>query len=176
MKKNRNSKSFSIWLVPDNYCFDITSSYIKLLSEKYEGPLITPHVTLVSGFLGDKIELIKKIDEISNMLKPFDIFFKSIGHKDEFFRSLYLIVSEDKNFKKSRNIALKELGIGRENDFIPHLSLVYGNFEEKKKKSMINLISKIPKMFKAEQIYLAYNDEINLKWSVVEKFNLNTNI
>ena len=54
----------------------------------------------------------------------------------------------------------------------PHLSLEYGNIESKIKNSLKSKIHCPIKSFKATELYLAYNDEVNFKWKVINKFPL----
>ena len=85
--------------------------------------------------------------------------------------ALYLKVILDNNLQKARNIALKELSENK-TDYIPHLSLAYGNYDINKKMNMIIEISDLPDVLFVDKIYLAHNDEINLKWEIIEKFPL----
>ena len=54
----------------------------------------------------------------------------------------------------------------------PHLSLAYGNIETKIKENLKRKIHCPIKNFKAKELYLAYNDEVNFKWEVINKFPL----
>ena len=58
------------------------------------------------------------------------------------------------------------------NDYIPHLSLVYGDYDTKEKEHMISNIKIIPDRFLVDHIFLAHNDEINLKWEVIRGYQL----
>ena len=53
-----------------------------------------------------------------------------------------------------------------------HLSIAYGDYSKDKKIDMINEINSIPEGFYVDKIYLAYNDEINLKWKIIDSFKI----
>ena len=56
--------------------------------------------------------------------------------------------------------------------YLPHLSLAYGNYSNDKKENMKSSMKIIPGGFLVDHIFLAYNDEINLKWKVIQEFKL----
>ena len=94
-----------------------------------------------------------------------------IEYSDNFFRSLFLKIKVNTKLKTARDIACKELN-WNENDYMPHLSLVYGDYNRKEKEQMISTIKIIPDWFLVDHIFLAHNDEINLKWKVVQGYPL----
>ena len=73
---------------------------------------------------------------------------------------------------RARDIASKELDLIKDN-YMPHLSLIYGNYNSIQKENMISRVSSIPISFSVNKIFLAYNDEINLMWKVIRGFSLN---
>ena len=172
--EERYPKSFSIWLMPNAKIFKTFKQKIKVISNHFGGPVFDPHVTLVSSFLGDKNLLIEKTKIMSKKIKPFNIYLDKIGYMDEFFRSLFMNVISDRNFNLARVLALNELNEFQKNNinYIPHMSLAYGNFSIAQKENMIGIIKELPNEFYVDNIFLAFNDEINLKWEIVKKFKL----
>ena len=167
----RNPVSYSIWLMPEgNVKYDLRN-VIYMLSANFGGPLFTPHVTLVGSFLGSEKELLHKTEIISKKIKPFEIYFGDIEYSVEFFRSLFLKIKVNTELIKARDIACKELNWIK-NDYIPHLSLVYGDYDTKEKEHMISNIKIIADRFLVDHIFLAHNDEINLKWEVIRGYQL----
>ena len=68
-------------------------------------------------------------------------------------------------------VACKELN-WNDNDYMPHLSLTYGDYSKKEKEKMISTLDIFPDGFLVDYIFFAYNDEINLKWKVIQAFPL----
>jgi len=137
----------------------------------FGGPIFEPHVTLIGSFLGDEKKLIDKTRRISKKIQPFEILFDGIDYFNEFFRSLFLKVKFNPQLILSRNIACKELGF-IEDDYRFHLSLIYGDYTVKQKEKMILSFDLVIDSFSVNNIYLAHNDEINLKWKVIREFPL----
>ena len=167
----RNPVSYSIWLMPRGHVKDQLRNAICSLSTDFEGPIFKPHVTLVGGFLGREKELLQKTEIISRNIRPFEISFNGITYLDEYFRSLFLKVKFSSQLKGAKDIACKELS-WNDNGYIPHLSLAYGNYSIKEKEEMISTINILPNGFLVDHIFLAHNDEIHLKWKVIQGFPL----
>jgi len=167
----RNPISYSIWLMPEGNIKDQLKNTIYSLSTDFGGPLFEPHITLVSSFLGSEKELLQKTEIISKKIKPFEIFFGHISYLDNFFRSLFITVKVSIELKTARDIACKELNCN-DNDYMPHLSLTYGDYSKKEKEKMISTVDIMPDGLSVDHIFLAHNNEINLKWKVIQAFHL----
>ena len=168
----RNPISYSIWLMPAGNIKDQLKNTIYSLSTDFGGPIFEPHITLVSSFVGNEEDLIQKTEIISKKIKPFKIFFDRIAYLDNFFCSLFLMVKVNIELELARNIACDELN-WNDNHYMPHLSLIYGNYSKKEKEKMISTVDNIPDWFLVDYIYFASNDEINLEWKVIQAFDLN---
>lgn len=169
----RNPISFSIWLMPEESLKNQLSRIINALSEKYGGPTFEPHVTLVSGFLGKERILLKKAKALSNKIKPFEVIFDKVTYLNEFFRSIFLEVKLTDVLQNAKELACKEFDDYR-TDYLPHMSLAYGNYNLSTKLQMVGEIGIIPDGFWADKIFLAHNNEIDLKWKVIRDFKLNS--
>jgi 2'-5' RNA ligase len=170
-KVERISVSYSIWLMPEYILNDQLQNKIQSLGSVFGGPFFEPHVTLVSGFLGKRKELIEKTETISNKISPFKILFDGIAYLDEFFRPLFLKVKFSPHLRAARNLACAELAWD-EIDYLPHMSLIYGDFTPIQKEKMISTLGLFPDSFSVNKIYLIHNDEIQMKWRVIRGFPL----
>jgi 2'-5' RNA ligase len=157
--------------MPEGNIKDQLKNTIYSLSTGFGGPIFEPHITLVSGFIGSEKELLQKTEIISKKIKPFEIIFGHITYLDNYFRSLFLTVKVSIELKLSRDIACKELN-WNDNDYMPHLSLAYCDFNKKEKEKMVSTVDIMPNGFLVDNIFLAHNDEINLKWKIIRGFKL----
>jgi len=171
INKKRNPISYSIWLMPSGNKKDQFSKMINAISHKYGGPLFDPHVTLVSGFLGNEVDLLKDTQELSRKISSFEIIFEKISYLDEYFRSIFFDVKYTDELKEARNIACKKTTCS-ESNYRPHMSLTYGNYNLSTKLKMVSEIDEIPNGFLTDKIFLAYNDEVNLHWEIIDYFDL----
>ena len=169
--QNRNPISYSLWLIPEPTLNKKIKLIIDTLSEKYKGPSFPPHITLLNDFKYEKLDFKEKIKNIVSQIQPFNVFFKKVNYKKDFFESLFLDIQIDESLHSARRIANKNLKCEKKN-YNPHLSLLYGHFNEIEKHKMLSLIPPLPNTLVLDRIFLAHNNEIKLKWEIIDEFNL----
>ncbi len=169
----RPSQSYSLWLMPKGKVLEGLSKIILNLSAKYSTPVFLPHVTLVSSFQGNEKKNIKNLNKLlsSKSIRPFKVILKNISYSDKFFRSLYIDCKKNKNLVYVRDEALRFFSC-KEKTYMPHLSLIYGELNHYDKQQIISDVSNSYKQFLADELFLAYNDEQNLKWEIIESVKL----
>ena len=169
----RPSQSYSLWLMPKGKVLDGLSKIILDLSVKYSTPVFLPHVTLVSSFQGNEKKILKNFNKLLslNSIRPFKINLNNVSYSDKFFSSLYINCKKNKNLVYARNEALRFFSC-KEKIYMPHLSLIYGALNHYDKQQIISDFSNSYKQFFADELFLAYNDEQNLKWKIIEGVKL----
>ena len=171
MIPKRIPKAYSIWLIPNGEKYILLKNTIINLSHIFNGINFIPHVTVVSNLDYSEKILSKRVKNIAEKVKPFIVEFNTIDYLDEFFQSFFISVKINNDLAYIRKVA-KSFFPKMAGKYNPHLSLAYGNIESKIKKSLKNKIHCPIKNFKATELYLAYNDEVNFKWEVINKFPL----
>ena len=108
--------------------------------------------------------------QISNDSLKFTIYSKGLGHKDDFFQSLFIKIKEETEL-----LALKELidrGLKLESaEYFPHISLFYGEATSESKDKIIKKLN-LPEELTLDSISLVDVDEDISSWKVVERFPL----
>ena len=166
--KKKKLVSYSIWLMPDGSKFNELQELIKFCSSFLNSPLFQPHVTLCGGFQGNYNDILIKAERISREIKPFLINFNQINSSNQFFYSIFIDVILDHKLNEARkfvfNILVTKI-------YKPHLSLAYGIFNRNQiaiiKRKNINI-----KNFFVDKIIISKNDEVNLKWKVLDEIYL----
>ena len=171
MIPKRIPKAYSIWLIPNGEKYILLKNTIIDLSHIFNGINFIPHVTVVSNLDYSEKFLSKRVENIAKKVKPFIIELNTIDYLDEFFQSFFISVKINDDLAYIRKIA-KSYFPSIHEEYNPHLSLAYGNIEAKIKKSLKRKIYCPIKNFKATELCLAYNDEVNFKWEVINKFPL----
>ena len=171
MITKRNPNAYSIWLIPNNDKYILLRNIIIDLSHVFEGIKIIPHVTLVSNLDYNEEFLLKKVAVIAKKIRPFNVYFNEIDYLDNFFQSFFLKVKANTQLTNARKLALIHFPEINDN-YNPHLSLAYGDKNEEVKRNLKKKIECPVKFFNIKELYLAHNDEINLKWKVIDKFPL----
>jgi len=168
----RKPISYSLWFMPAKDQKVLLENKIKTLANQHGGPKFDPHVTLLSSFFDDESTLLYKTKNLSKKIRSFEIIFDQVRYLNEFFRSLFIEIKFSEELKSVRSTAAKEFG-WKDKNYIPHLSLMYGNYSDQIKINIIKKMGALPKILTVNKIYLVHNDEINFKWKVIEGFKIN---
>lgn len=165
---------YSIWLMPEGGMIrERFQSIITELSGKYESPRFEPHVTLIGGVNGDHKNVIAKTHEIARKIRPFFIGLTDVGVTDQYFKTLFVMAKETPELIRANKIA-QEI-YGTEQQYMPHLSLLYGNFDHYMKEGIVDSLGNTNFSdvgFPVTALHL-YKTEGNVwEWYEVAKFAL----
>jgi len=135
------AKGYSIWLMPQGEIYRYLSEIIFRLSKKYNLPYFEPHVTLLGGIEGSEKEILQKTEELARIIAPHEIRLTEIDFLDEYFRALFVEADKIRKVMNANREAQRMFGFN--SDYMPHMSLVYGDIKKNVKKEMIDLLSRI---------------------------------
>ncbi len=168
------TKGYSIWLIPQDDTFKKLSKLINGLSRKYSSPIFDPHVTLIGGIIGSQDEVIKKTKKLASKVNPYAIELNKVGFLDNYLKSLFWKAKQDKEVLRANKWAKKIFNMKNSEKYLPHLSLIYGDFSENIKKEIIKnyQLDNFKLNFVADKIHL-YNTNGEIKdWEKVGEFEL----
>lgn len=133
----------ALWLRPFGDAAYELKERIKKLSEKYETPLFEPHVTLLSGLRRGETELIQLTETLAGSLSPFEIELGEPGYRDHYYRSFFLHVKKTDALIDAQQTAEKLFGCSTDETYLPHLSLMYGEVEERHKRMLVDTMGSL---------------------------------
>jgi len=136
-----DSATYSLWFEPSGDIAYKLQKRIKKLSEKHQTPIFSPHVTLLGSINGSETELTSLTNTLASPMSPFDLELTKAGYLDTFYQSLFVHVKKTKELEDVRNRAC-QLFDCNEDEYMPHLSLLYGDLSQKEKQRILNLIGR----------------------------------
>jgi 2'-5' RNA ligase len=161
------SATYSLWLEPSGKMAYKLQERIKKLSKEHGTPLFSPHVTLLGGVQATETEMIPLADTLSSYVEPFELELTKAGYLDTFYQSLFIHVKETSELKELRRNACRLFNI-EEEEYMPHLSLLYGDLSQKQKEKILNMIEReFYISFPVEQILLMHTNGKPDKWRKV---------
>lgn len=171
------TRGYSIWFMPTDEIYDKFNYIINQLSKEYNSPRFEPHVTLIGQRVGSEEEIIKKTEKIASKIKPFKIQLTTVDYRDYYFRALFVKIRRTKKIIEANKIAKEVFDIEETNEYMPHLSLLYGEFPESQKKKIIKTIRQdLTDEFEIKTIHLFNTEgEINpylSTWYRLKEFSL----
>tara|TARA_B100000029_G_scaffold371908_1_gene365969 strand:+ start:466 stop:981 length:516 start_codon:yes stop_codon:yes gene_type:complete len=168
-----NTPFYSLWLVPKDPLKKEIQDINKFFSKKFGGPQFCPHVTLNPFICGPEKALRQQCLTFSRLFNPLEIRLENVSTTEKFFMSVFFDVHKSSQLM-DMNKKSKALFESKEQLYVPHLSLTYGDFSFSEKNEMIGLSKVQTKSFVAEDLYLCLNDEAKLSWDVVDKFSFSS--
>ena len=171
---------YSIWLIPDGGVYKLTSKIILDIARKDHAPKFKPHITLLGEFGKEKNEkdIIKSFRDLVHNQKTLTLNFESVNCENFYFRALFLKVGKTKELLNFHRKAKQALGMKNIKSYMPHLSLVYGNFSKNSKEKIISSTSKdlsseiFIKEFPIDKILLMKTQGTVSQWRKIVTFPL----
>lgn len=109
---------------------------IRRLSERFGTPAFEPHLTLSGTTAEHDTDVVERADRFARSQTPIPVLLADIGYADDYFRCLYLRAMPDPTLQSAQRRAAAALGSAA-GDFMPHLSLVYGQLTAADKERLV---------------------------------------
>lgn len=164
------SKGHTLWLMPKGKIYDKFASFIERLAGEYNSPVFEPHVTLLGELPQVEQEAIKLTQDLVADQKPFPIVLGRIDYEDFHFRALFVKAEITEPLVNLHEKAKTLFGMRHIPPYMPHLSLLYGNYPVEVKEKIIAEIGKEqPARFDVGSVYLIKGGEVE-NWKIVKEF------
>ncbi len=161
---------YHLWLVPKGDTMRRLQGVVDRLSRTHNGPVFTPHVTLLSGLSADEVSLIERNRRLAAGLEPFrlDLTMPEVGRT--FFQCVYMRVAKDPSLSRVHKLAAKAFAL-QVDDYMPHLSLYYGDVSPERRAIILATVpAKAKCSFSVESIQLIRADSAQpVDWHCVDE-------
>ena len=132
--------SLMTWFVPAaGPVRDLLAATIGRLAAEHGAPAFPPHVTMAGMFDADEDAAASTLAGLLTGVRPFPVTFPSVGHEPTYFRSLYLRAEPSPQLT-SLHQAARLAWAPDLPPYQPHLSLLYSDFSEQRKRAIIAAI------------------------------------
>lgn len=148
-------------------------SVISCLSARYHTPSFEPHVTLLGGVVGSEGEIVSKTADLASIVRRYSIELGDVAHSDAYFKCLFLMARETDEVMRANLDARKAFNRSNDPAYMPHLSLMYGDFATEMKEQMIREIGNQGQVsFDVSSVYLFSTNGGPDDWRRVLEFSL----
>lgn len=149
---------------------------IRSLAAEYGGPLFDPHITLLAQ-IPDAAEqsLVEKARELVQSAKPFQITLADADAdtRDLYFQSLFIHIAPSEELTRLRAESSRIFGMTDTVPYMPHLSLLYGDYpEERRRKTIDQMRPYAGESFIADRIFLYRTDGTPQDWENIGEFRM----
>jgi 2'-5' RNA ligase len=171
--KMKKTKGYSLWLMPSEDVYNRLAELISQLSKKYSTPNFEPHATLIGKIIASQDDIINKTLQLATIVKPFTILLTKTQYLDEYFKFVFIKVEETDDLMKVNLEARKIFKREGDPEYMPHLSLIYGNFSSETKQKIIKFVGKEFNLnFDVRSIHLVSTNGEPEDWYKVKEFIL----
>jgi len=156
MQKLYMPAEYTLSIIPSGKVYTRLHKTIEQSAEKYGAPVFEPHITLLSDILLTKNEIMEKSEMLARMLRPFRVRLSKPGYMDSYFKCVFLLADETPELMEAGRKA-REMFNKPDKRFMPHISLLYGEYPEDTKKRVISEIGKLEIEFNANSFWMVYS-------------------
>ena len=151
--------------------YDVLAQTIRDLARELGAPIFEPHISLIGNLEGTEKELIKRTEELARHLESFTAVLTEASYRDSHFQCLFMLVEQTPPLMNAYAIAIDRFHKPHQ-QFMPHLSLVYGSYPESRKKLIIDHLSADVRVnFEVTALYLVRADSPDPKdWHEIGPF------
>lgn len=164
------TKRYSLWIMPAGDVYDRLKDIILRLSLKYSTPRFEPHITLIGGLSGSEEEILSRISRLTASLRPFTVKLTKTEYLDEYYRCLFLRAKETDDLLNAYALAGKIFDNLQEEKYMPHLSLMYGDFPAKIKEEIAMEIGNLDIAFEVNSIHVIMTGDNPELWQRIKEF------
>lgn len=118
---------YSLWLMPPPNAGEHFARLIERLSRRLGTPCFIPHITFCSTSDIDEPAAVARARAAAKQLAPVPVHLTEIGIGDSYFRCVYVLAERTEALLAAYRTACAHFGVEPAADYLPHLSLVYGD-------------------------------------------------
>jgi len=169
----RTSEKYSLWLVPGGEVYERLASLLDVLSVRHGSPRFAPHVTLLGSIAAPRHEVLQKAAQLAAALRAFPLRLERIDYLDEYFRCLFVRVALTRPLRDAYRRTCGIFSCGNPHSFMPHLSLLYGNFGPELKEAVkAEFGPRLDLAFKARCLHVYSTQGETHRWRRVARFGV----
>jgi 2'-5' RNA ligase len=145
------------------------------LSREYSTPAFEPHVTLLGRIVGSRREVLAKSGELARRMRPLVVKLGVLDGLDEYYRCLFVRAAKTWPLMEAHRAARQIFNLKERPAYMPHLSLMYGNFRARLKEEMIRKLGgRLDLSFEVRSFHLYSTAGQPRAWRQVKDFRLRT--
>lgn len=135
-------KRYSLWLMPPPAVRTRFAALIASLSERLGTPRFEPHLTLTGGVYADDVEPLARVAALAARRPPVRVRLTAADYTEAYFRCLFVRAELTSDLLALQRAAAEALGQPPDAQFMPHLSLVYGDLDTARKEAILDDIGR----------------------------------
>lgn len=165
---------FSLWITPQKELQDKIQVIIDQFSQKGGATKFPAHMTLFGEFEMDENEAFTKTQKLAEELVAFNLTLGRVDISTTYYQNIFVRVNTTAELMDA-HVKARQIFEGKPNYvFMPHISLVYGDFDMKERDNLAKEIGQSLEgaKFRATRIDLIPSESIPELWKPIKSFEL----
>lgn len=147
--------SYSLWLIPHEqnpkkYLFKVTSQ----LAKRHNGPVFEPHLTILGDVDLSLETLSDKINKVVQKTRVLILETSTVEYSSTYFQCVFVRVKPTPDLMQLYDNLKQNLGLTKSSVFMPHISLLYGDFPYQERHKIANSLRLETQVFSSESIVI----------------------
>lgn len=164
---------FSFWIIPENDVYQEFNKIITKYSDTYTSPKFVPHMTIHGVVESTDKKVVETIHKAVNNIKKFEVEIGAVEFSTTYFQCIFARIKTNAKLFNTHLTIKNAFNINDNNVFMPHASLVYGDFDMETREKIIQEIEIKNNSFMASKITIVRADTSNPKdWAIVDQVPL----
>ena len=134
-------RGHALWLLPEEAVSTRVAAVIDHLARTRGGPRFLPHVTVVAGMERPAVDLRTRMRALARSLPPLAVTLGRAAARAEHFKALFVEI-DSADLRALHIRAAAALGVPADPEYLPHLSLAYGEFTPAAKDAMLDRVGR----------------------------------
>ena len=126
----------AIWLIPSEEDRNFYQEIINELSQEYNTPVFEPHITLVAVQNATHVQL-GKLKNYYKVILPIKVNMRNLGSLGKYYQQVFISGNGGQRLLNLWQKSLEVLEMPTY-QFMPHLSLLYGDLEKEKVQAILD--------------------------------------
>ena len=133
--KSNLTLGYHLFLEPTGDVAAELQTIVATLAREYNGPVFVPHVTVAARIPSEQGEesIVAKTETLLKECSAFPVTLEDVGMGEEFFCALYMKVQKTSALEALHTRANEIFALSDRGVYVPHVSLLYGNFSAEEK-------------------------------------------
>ncbi len=165
-------RTFSLWVKPRGTIAEELRDIIARLAKHYHGPIFLPHVTVLGSIPNLTVEEAKKKSaELAKKLRPYTLTTERLSTGKEFHRCIVIRMKRTEQVAMAFQAARAMFQHTDCEEYMPHLSIFYGNISEEEKTAAMEEVSlEMGKSFTVDTLLLVDTAGTPEAWKQITEF------
>lgn len=163
----------SLWLMPPAGVRARLVALIRDLGARYGTPVFEPHITLLGGIGAEEKDIAVRSARLAAATPPLPLRLTTVDQRAEYFQCLFVHVAGTDALARASALARTLFERTRDTEYLPHLSLMYGELDPAAKAAIVAEIgARLDLEFVANRLALYATGDRLQDWRPIRNFTL----